>query len=290
VRIRLIVNPTAGRGNGLYLAKRLENFLVTRGVRTETVRTNQKGDALRAAAQPDVDCVVVVGGDGTVNEVANGIGQSGIPMALLPAGTANAIARELHIPKSPETLGELILRNQTRTIDAGLCGNRRFLLCGGAGPDAAVIHYVHKKRKGRLGVTGYLLPVLLVMTKYSFPSFRVTLDDYETFDGIQYAVIANCKYSAGIFPATREASVADGLLDLVMFHNLNIVRLAGYAARSFFGSLATSKDVIYRKVKTVIMEPLEEPSIHFQLDGDPAGFLPVTIEIETCAMKIIAPD
>lgn len=290
MRIRLIVNPIAGRGNGLYLAKRLENYLVARGVKTETVRTNQKGDALLAAAQQDVDCVVVVGGDGTVNEVANGIGGTGIPMALLPAGTANAIARELHIPKNPETLGELILRNQTRTIDAGLCGNRRFLLCGGAGPDAAVIHYVHQKRTGRLGVTGYFLPVLLVMFKYSFPSFRVILDDHEIFEDIQYAVVANCKYSAGIFPATREASVTDGLLDLVMFHNLNTLRLTGYAARSFFGSLAATKNVIYKKVKTVSLEPLEEKCVPFQVDGDPAGFLPVAIHIEPSSIRIIAPD
>lgn len=290
MRVRLIVNPIAGRGNSLYLAKRLENYLLTHGASIETVKTHQRGDATLAAAQHSVDCVVVVGGDGTVNEVANGLGDSGIPMALLPAGTANAIARELKIPGNPEKLGELILRNQTRTIDAGRCGDRRFLLCGGAGPDAAVVHYVHKKRKGRLGVTGYFLPVLSNIFTYKFPSFRVILDGQEIYEGIRYAVMANCKYSAGIFPATREASVADGLLDVVMFRKLTVFRLAGYAARSLLGSLATSKNVIYRKAKKVIAEPLEGTPIPFQIDGDPAGFLPVTIHVEPCSMKVIAPD
>ncbi len=285
--VRIIVNPVAGKGKSLSSANRLADYLRAQGAEVDLEYTRQKGDAERFAAKPRADCVVSVGGDGTANEVANGVALSNAPMAILPVGTANAVAREIRSPVDPVLLGNLILNRSVKRIDAGKIQGRRFLLCAGAGPDAAVVHRVHAHRGNRMGLAAYFLPTLPTLLRYPYPRFQVTMDDGSVIEHVEYAVAANCRFSAGVFPVASEARIDDGLLDVVLFRDLSLVRMAYYAAMSYWKSMAKQKGVLYCKARKVRFDAPKE-TVHFQVDGDPAGFLPVVLEIESSGVEIIA--
>ncbi len=151
--------PVAERGP--QAAAALSAALEARGVTCETRVTKRAGDRprTRVGQRPGADCVVSVGGDGTLNEVANALAGAGaLPVATLPLGTANVVARELHIPTDPAVLAGLIASATTRAVDAGRAGERLFLLGAGAGLDAAIVEVVHRNRGAKLSFLSYVWP------------------------------------------------------------------------------------------------------------------------------------
>jgi diacylglycerol kinase family enzyme len=120
VNVRIIVNPVSGGGKGRAMADALRLALERRRQEVELLVTAQPGDARVFAARPGAERTVAVGGDGTVNEVANGLAESDASLAILPMGVGNVVARQLGFPRDPEALADLVVHGATRYIDAGL--------------------------------------------------------------------------------------------------------------------------------------------------------------------------
>lgn len=289
MKVRIIANPIAGGGKGRRLAESLHALLRDRIEDIELFLTGKAGDNEIEAARPGADCVVAVGGDGSVNEVVNGLKDTPASLAILPAGTANVIARELNIPPDPIVLADLIANGQSRVMDAGIHNERRFLLGAGAGLDAAIVKRVSERRGRRSGLSKWVVPSISTCLSYTFPHIRVEIDGETISDNAQYVVIGICRYSAGVFPATPHAKIEDGLLDVCIFHDLNPLKLATIACTAPFGKHIHRRDVIHQTGKHIRLLPNQENPIPLQIDGDPAGALPAEFTIEPEAIRVIAP-
>ena len=289
MNVRIIANPVAGGGRGRRMAEALQDYLRGKVGEVELVLTKQAGDNEPEAARPGADIVVAVGGDGSINEVVNGLRESEAALAILPAGTANVVARELGIPTDPEAVGAMICDGHFRDMDAGVRDGRRFMLGAGAGLDAAIAESVSQQRGRKSSLSKWVGPSIKTILRYSFPAFRVVADDEVICEAGQYAIIGNCRYSAGVFPATPEAKIDDGLLDICILQNLNPLRLIGLLPSVRTGRHIRRKDVIYRQFRSLELSPVSDERVPFQVDGDPGGQLPVSVCVEPKAVRVIAP-
>lgn len=289
MNVRIIANPVSGAGRGLKRADALYAALKARGASAERFITSERGEAQAEAARPGADYVVAVGGDGSANEVANGLRGSGATLAILPIGTANVVARELRTPWNPEKLADLIMSGRTRLLDTGEVNGRIFLQSGGAGLDAAVVARVHARRGKRMGYWRYVQPILQTVWTYRFPPIRVLVDGSLFCEDAGYAVAGNCRFSAGAFPLTPEARFDDGLLDVCVFRGLALPRIAKLAIASWMPGFAQRRDVLYIKARHIVFEPASGAPVPFQIDGDPSGLLPATFEVRPASLRVAAP-
>ncbi len=150
MNVTLIANPVAGRGKAEGQIQKLVQILDRRGPHVETFLTQAAGDARRCASriEPGPGTIVVAGGDGTLNEVLNGVADpSTTPIALLPTGTANVLAHELGIPNNPEDVAGILDQGVVRKLDMGTIGDSRFLLLVSTGFDAMVTEKIQRGRK-----------------------------------------------------------------------------------------------------------------------------------------------
>lgn len=289
--IHIIANPVAGGGAGHTRARELARLLEQRGRTVTVFETRQAGDARRAAETCPVGITVVVGGDGTLNEVLNGLPEGWThPVAVLPAGTANVVARALGMAPSPARVAEALLVGHTRPMDIGLAGDHRFLLGVGAGLDAAVTRAVQANRGHRSSLMKWVAPAIRTTLHYTYPKIRVVADGRVVAPAADYVIVGNCRYSAGIFPATPRADFADGLLDVCAFSGLSIPRLLWLAARVWSPNYIEESWIDYRQCRAVQLEPLagHEPA-WFQIDGDPAGAIPATITLAAWRLAMVVP-
>ncbi len=182
----LILNPQAGRARKLpgKQIERVRQTLARQGIATELALVDAPGDAeaiAREAVRNRAQMAIVCGGDGTLNGVVNGLAGSHVPLALLPAGTANILAKELHLPWNIERAAERIKGGTLRRIALGMLStfdggvqNRYFLSVAGAGPDGAMVHRVDQRLKARIGMLAFLAEGVRQFASYTFPQFRVT--------------------------------------------------------------------------------------------------------------------
>jgi diacylglycerol kinase family enzyme len=239
--------------------------------------------------------VVAVGGDGSVNEVANGLRGRDAALAILSVGTANVVAGELGMPHDADTLARSIVSGRTRAIDVGLCEARRFLLGLGAGLDAAVVARVHARRVRRpvrsgFSMAAYVLPAMETVLDYPFPRIRVVADGQVLTQESPYVVVGNCRFTGGALRLTPRACVDDGLLDVAAFHDLNPLRLGWLAASANLADLSTYHSVRYTRAREITLESDDGgDDVPVQIDGDPAGSLPRRVRVEAAALRVVCP-
>ena len=286
--IQLIANPVAGGGRGKIQAIALQEALRAMNHDVEFTLTKAAGEAESASAS-SAECIAVVGGDGTLNEVINGVGDRPVPVAILPVGTANVVARELKMKSDPQRIAQHISDRRVRRVDVGVHGKRRFLLSAGAGLDAAIVAAVHENRGRRSGLAKWVAPAIRTALKYTYPKMRVTVDGETVSETAQYALIGNCRYSAGIFPATPKAVIDDGLLDVCLLHDLRPARIAALAVNVWRSTFTQQPSVTYRQGKHITIEPTVSGPIPLQIDGDPAGEIPAEFLILPKALLVITP-
>ena len=294
MRVLIIANPIAGGGKGKLRAEALHRALTARMDGAELLLTAAAGDGRAAAENADADGIIVVGGDGTVNEVLNGMADDAPWLAVFPVGSANVVARTLAMPRDVEQMAALAEAGPTRRVDVGCCaasgarGEKRFLLGAGAGLDAAVVAEVHARRGKSLGLRKWVRPALTTARRYAYPPIRVTVDGAPLCDDASYVVLGNCRYSAGIIPATPEARIDDGLLDVCALRHTGILRLARIAAATFRPGFTERGDVLYAQGRDIRFEPAGAEAPPLQIDGDPAGCAPAEFSILPGALQVLA--
>lgn len=289
-RVLVLSNPVAGRGASREQTARFVTALEARGVSVECFFTAAAGDA-RAHARGRahaVDCIAVVGGDGTLNEVLNGVEDPGaIPLAHLPLGTANLLAREIDLPRSPEALADCVEQGHTRRIDLGHVGEHRFLMLASCGLDAMVVEAIQKTRKARLGFRGYVAPILKALGDYREPRLRVRLDDGEELEGAM-VVVSNLRNYGGLFTVAEQAHCDSGHLDVCLFRRVTALRVPLYLVAGALARLSRLDAIAYRTARRVSVE-CDEP-VATEVDGDYFGTTPVAIELTPRAVPIVVPD
>ena len=285
----IIANPISGLGFGRRNAPLLETQLRENGYEVELFWTTAQG-AARAAAEEanadDVSVILCVGGDGTLNEIVNGVGDKRIPVTIFPTGTGNVLAKEYGIPYNVSRVCEMIVHDRTKWLDVGVIGNRRFILFAGAGFDAAVTMSLHRRRTGRISMLSYVSPVLRALVTYRFPEIEVRVDGQ--FAGTATCVIVSNVHSyGGPFEFTQQADPTDGLLDVCLMRGRSRWDLVRYMWGGLRRRLLRYEDT--KHLRGAVIELDSKSEVPLQADGDFIGNSPVKIELLHARLPVIVP-
>ncbi len=285
-RLLVIFNPAAGRRRQRLAA--VLAALRARGCAIDVMETTAAGDAERWAAHADparFDRLVVAGGDGTVNEVVNGLAGSSLPLAIVPLGTANVLAAETGLRTDPESVARAIVEGVPRPVSLGLVNGRRFLLMAGVGFDAHVVRDVTVPLKRRLGKGAYVWAVVRQLLAFGFPRYRVTIDG--TKWQAASVVIANGRYYAGRFVCAPGGRLETPELEVCLFLRSGRRAVVLYALALFTGMLPKLRS--YRVIPARRIEIAGPPGDPVQGDGDIVGHLDAEIEVLPAALELVFP-
>lgn len=286
-RVLVIHNPTAGWRRRRRFTRILD-ALISEGVEVDVRPTTKRGDAeafARAARADSIDVIAVAGGDGTINEVVNGLEDSRLPLAIIPLGTANVLAHEIGLGGSAVEIARTIAHGTPRKISVGVVNGRRFVMMAGFGFDAYVVSQVKPRVKKFIGKAAYVLSTLKALMSFRFPKYRVTVDG-QTFD-VASAVIANGHYYGGTFVCAREARLEDPTLYAVLFMNPGPWHTARYALWMMLGRLDKLDDVRIVPATDISVERVDAGPV--QGDGDILAHLPARITLAPAALALLMP-
>lgn len=288
-RILIVANPIAGRAGAERSAHKLFQFLNDSRMPAELFFTRMAGDARNRARVVDsgVRSVVIVGGDGTINEVLNGLPDpSRIPIAILPAGTANMLAHELNLPSNPRLVARIIQEGMMKRIDMGLADGKRFLLLVSAGFDAMVTQEVSRSRGGALGYRGYLLPIARAVGRYRRPELEITVDGKQAAGGL--VVVFSIRNYGGLFEIDAVAGHDSGHLDVCVFHGGNLPSVLRYSVALVTQKIPQLPDVTFLSGRNIRIEGKNGP-VPVEVDGDYFGTTPVNITLKPAHVPILVP-
>jgi YegS/Rv2252/BmrU family lipid kinase len=291
MRTMLVFNPYAGH------AETLERELLAAttvwresGWLVDLEPTGEAGDGRRLAQQAAAqgyDLVVAAGGDGTINEVINGLAGSATALAPLPLGTMNVWARELRLPLHPRLAAEALLTWQARPIDLGRAGGRYFLLMAGIGFDAAITAGVGVQEKRRFGALAYVLRGIEHTVNLRSARARLVIDGRPRRRRVLMVVVGNSQLYGGLVKITHHASIDDGLLDICVIKGDNglsaVRRLLAIISRR----QSRDPEIEYYRART--LQITARPPLPVQVDGDPIGVTPMTFEVVPRALLALLP-
>jgi diacylglycerol kinase family enzyme len=248
-------------------------------------KSRERLEAWIREGERELACIVAAGGDGTVADVFNR--HPGIPIAILPLGTENLLARYLGIPASGREVAQLIARGDVRRLDLCQLGVRRFALMASAGFDADVIGRLHGSRRGHISRFSYVQPILESVRRYEYPEIRLTVDGAPAPAIARMAVIVNVPIYALGLSVARCARADDGTLDLRLFRRGSAFQMVRYLCNLAVGTHERLWDVDSLTGRRVRIE--SDVPVPVQVDGDPAGWTPAEICVLPGALTVIAP-
>jgi len=281
-----ICNPRAGRA--LTGPEEVASRLSALGYSVEFKPTEYRLHALELAQKAVVDnadLVIAAGGDGTINEVACGLALSRVPLAILPCGTANVLAKEIRLPNRIRDCVELIPQLKPVRIALGNGGIRSFVLMAGIGIDAEIIYDLRAAMKRTFGVGGFWLEALRHWTSYRFSPFDVNVDG-ESFRAT-FAIVGRAAWYAGGVRITPRADLTGDSFDVCLFQGRSRLDYLRYLSGVLTGTHPHFHDVVYKQGTRI--EMTAEVPIRVQMDGEAAGVLPMTFEIVPDALTLLVP-
>ncbi len=291
----LIYNPVAGklRGSGLRIINRAVEELDRQGIKARVVPTHGPGTATQIAEQAvrdDVDLVLVAGGDGTINEVANGMMYSQVPLGILPAGTANVLAVELGmgtrirdaVRAIPQCVPERISVGRVKTNR----GSRFFLLMAGIGLDAHIVYNLNPGLKAFAGKLAYWIG--------GFGRLSEPVGEFETVVNGRvlrcgFVLASRVKNYGGDLTIAPNASLLEHDFQVVLFEGRNPFRYLFYFLGVLLRILPTLRGINIERATTLELRAPTDSRIYVQVDGEFAGHLPADVEIVESALTLLLP-
>ncbi|MDQ3438333.1 MAG: diacylglycerol kinase family lipid kinase [Actinomycetota bacterium] len=291
-KARVICNPTSG--GGAYDPDEIRDELD--GMEVEWIETEGPEDAIGAAEEWREGLLIVAGGDGTINDVVNGLGRAGFPegvtLGILPAGTGNDLAATLCIPEDPELAEDVIRQNRERRLDVARVrsegiGERFFINVATGGLGAEISDANDEELKERWGKLSYLRASLEVARNFDVRELTLYLDgEGHQVKAVNIAV-GNCRYTGGGWPATPMANPEDGLLDVVVIETLGIGALLDLAPAVLSESNYLDNDgVLFVRAKEIRIET-QPPGLEFTADGEVIGNEPAQFSVLPRALRVI---
>lgn len=256
------------------------------------VLTEKAGDGLafaRQAASDGFDLVIAGGGDGTVNEVANGIIGTQATLGIIPIGTVNVLARELGIPFRTTQAVRTIVEGTKKRIDVGCANGHHFTLMAGFGFDAEVVANVLQPIKDWIGSSAYVFKCLETLATYKATEVTLEMPE-ETYTSRAFLVIvANASTYAYDMKIAPLATPDDGLLDICVFERpiTDRIGFAKQVADIFANRHLYHKAVRYFRTSRVLVK--SDPEILAQLDGDSFGSTPIEVTILPHILPVMMP-
>lgn len=291
-RLAAVFNPTSGGGRFKRDLPLIVQSLRSLGFDVEETPTARAGHATelaRDAAADGFDVVCAIGGDGTVNEVINGIAGGASTLAIVPTGTVNVLALELGIPLDPPDACRLAAEGHAIQIDLGLAGERYFALMAGVGLDAEVVTTMNPLLKRALKEAAFAVHGVTTALTKDFPLIRVECDE-ETAEGY-FVVLGNASNYGGAFGITPDADMRDGLLDVCVLTDKSFLGVAHYWLSALLHSHLRHPKVRYFRtaVARLSVAPGEDGVALVQTDGEAAGKLPIECRVVPRALTVMTP-
>jgi YegS/Rv2252/BmrU family lipid kinase len=300
MRIGLIFNPSASGDKARDLKSQLDEL----AGECDLLPTEGPGhaeDLAEQAVTEGCELLVAAGGDGTVQEVSNGLvrhpgGLARVALGILPLGTVNVMARVLGIPLDFEAAWRVIQRGHTRRIDLpwmelqinGETRRRCFPALGGAGLDARACELVGWEMKKRSGQLAYIIAGFQAVSE-TMPTFRVVADG-QVIESAEIIMLGNGKMYGGPFDVFPNARLDDGKVDALVAETVSGWRAPEYAHGILTGTLPSLDGVHYLQAETIELKPLSDERVVVQLDGDAWGQLPAEISVEPLALRMVVPQ
>ena len=290
-KARVIINPSSG--GGTYDPDQLRDELS--GFELDWVETEGPEDAKEAAGDLHEGLLIVIGGDGTINDVVNGLGNAGFPegvtLALLPAGTGNDLAATLAVPENPDEAEDVIRQHRVRTLDVAhvrseKVGERYFINVATGGLGAEISDANDEETKNKWGKLSYLRASLQVARGFDVREVVMYLDDKEHRVRAVNMAIGNCRYAGGGWLAAPKANPEDGLLDVVVVEDVGLKEILTLAPTALAKSDYLDKEgVFFIRAKEIRIET--RPGLEFTVDGEVIGDDPAEFTVIPQALKVI---
>jgi YegS/Rv2252/BmrU family lipid kinase len=289
-RIVIILNPIAGGNkNKASLLSKLTGLLSTDGREVSVQTTLKRGDAIqfaRAAVQSSADLIVVAGGDGTVNEVGSALVNTGVPLAIIPRGSGNGLARTIGIPSELDQAAALINQGIVCDIDAGKANERYFFMLVGSGFDALVGHKfdTHHAR----GPLPYFYLGAKEFLGYRSSALRLSFGEVELSLSPFLVTVANARQFGNNALIAPHAILNDGLLDICIVHRLTFFDLLFVMPKLFKGRIRDYSGVEFHTANFIRLER-ERPDF-INLDGEAVlEDAVVNISVLPRSLKVVTP-
>ncbi len=286
--LALIANPVAGGGRGRRALGAACAELKRRGARFRALTTASASDATRLArevADGAEETVVAVGGDGHVGSLAGVLRETDTPLAIVPAGRGNDLARVLGIPTDPAAAAGLALDGEARPVDVGEVDGAPFLGIASLGFDSDANRIANESRLR--GNAVYLYAALRALAGWRHARFEVTVDGAaHAFSGYTVAV-ANSKAYGGGMMLVPHARLDDRRLDVLMVHEHSRLRWLASLPRVFRGTHVGDPRAEFSTGRVVEVSADRRFTVY--ADGDPIGDLPVTVRVGERQVRIVAP-
>lgn len=280
--ILVILNPAARSERAKAAWRRIEKLPNC------TMRaTSAPGDAravAEAAVKEGFSTIVAAGGDGTVNDVVNGLVGHDVALGILPVGTMNVFAAELGLPGDLDEAWAIIQAGRTRRVDLLRANQQYFVQLAGVGLDAQVVQATSWNFKKSFGPLSYLISAAQIAAQKP-PRLYVEADG-SVREG-SFVLIGNGRYYGGPLAFFKEARIDDGKLDVLIFKNLAYLDIARYVTNVFIGKHTSLPDVEYFQTKKAIVRSNEDVPV--EVDGEVVGSLPVTFRISSRKLKVVVP-
>ncbi len=288
--VTVIVNPTAGRGKARRIFPSVARSLEKLGVEFQAVFTEGPGHAVeltREAIRAGSRVVAACGGDGTVQEVINGLNGSPAVIGFIPCGTGDDLAVNLGIPNEPHQACSTLAEGTVRHIDLARVGTTVYACVAGAGFDSMVNRAANSGVRFLRGTSVYIWSVLKTLAAFKPLEMTVETDGAVWTGRAMFVVAANAASYGGGMKIAPHARMDDGLLDVVIIEELSKVELLRVFPKVFSGSHITHprvKSLRARKVSLASPRRLELFG-----DGEYITDLPVTIEVLPAALPVLVP-
>ena len=283
------VNPKSGASDKQAIAHELSRLLTENGLE---VFTPLDRDVVREKAeqlheQGKLRAVVAAGGDGTASWLVNTLDFS-FPLAILPLGTENLLAKYLGLTKDTHELCRIITNGHFANLDVGRANDRYFLVMCSCGFDADVVKRLHSVREGHINHWSYAKPIIDAISRYRYPTLRIRVDHSDEVIKSKWAFIFNIPRYAMNLQFIPDADSMDGKLDLCTFRGGNLLRGLFYLGGVIFRQHRNWKDTHFANFSTLTIE--SDDPVPYQIDGDPGGELPLELRVIPRYLKAIVDE
>jgi diacylglycerol kinase (ATP) len=291
-KVRVICNPSSG--GGAYEPDQLREELS--GFDLEWIETWGSEDATETAKEWHSGLLIVAGGDGTINDVINGLGKAGFPegvtLALLPSGTGNDLAATLAIPEEAEEAKAVIQQNRVRTLDVARVrsegiGERFFINVATGGIGAEISGANYKELKSEWGKLSYLRASLEVAQNFDVKETMLHLDGEECKLRAINIALGNCRYAGGGWLAAPKANPEDGLLDVIVIEDVGLKEFLALAPAALARSDYLDKEGVFSTRAREIRVETQPSGLEFTVDGEVIGDEPAEFVVMPRALKVV---
>ena len=281
----VILNPAAHSARAKRWRTRVESLAQGCTI-CSTSRAGEAEGLARNAAQEGFEKIVAAGGDGTINEVVNGLAGSPAKLGLLPIGTVNVFATELGLPShNLDVCWNIIQGDHTRLVDLPSANGKYFVQLAGVGLDAQVVKETSAALKRNFGPLSYLISAAQVATRRP-PRLFIESANTSIAEG-SFVLVGNGRHYGGPFPFFKHALIDDGLLDVVAFKQLGYLEIIKYLQDVFFSSEIRLPEVEYFQTRRLRIT--SDQDVPVEVDGELVGNCPVEFELSERRLHVLAP-